>query len=74
MPNTLLNVARERTEEWRQVFQGVVVKMDENQINATLSAGIAGYPFDGDSVDVLLKVADSARYKTKQGACNRVVW
>ena len=74
LPNTLLDIARQRTEEWRLAFQDLVVKLDENQINATLSAGIACYPFDGDSAEILLKVADDALYKAKHGGRNQVVW
>jgi diguanylate cyclase (GGDEF)-like protein len=73
LPGTLAEVARERTELWRQKFQELCVLFDDVEISTTLSAGIACFPVDGDSMDRLLTVADNALYKAKQTGRNRVV-
>jgi diguanylate cyclase (GGDEF)-like protein len=38
----------------------------------TISAGVSGYPDDGEDVDTLLAVADSALYSAKRNGKNRV--
>ncbi len=39
----------------------------------SFSAGIAGLPDDGDSLEQLLRVADRRLYKAKDGGRNRIV-
>ncbi|MEZ9198710.1 transporter substrate-binding domain-containing protein [Shewanella sp. 10N.286.54.B9] len=41
--------------------------IDELSLSASASMGIAIYPADGDSVDTLLKTADSHMYRAKNG-------
>jgi diguanylate cyclase (GGDEF)-like protein len=74
LPNTHLNVARERAEEWRGEFQNLVIEMGDLEIKTTLSAGLACYPLDGDTIEKLLQVADEALYKAKQEGRNQVFW
>jgi diguanylate cyclase (GGDEF)-like protein len=38
-----------------------------------LSMGISEYPTNGDGVDELLRLADEALYKAKQGGRDRVI-
>ena len=74
LPGTLADIAHQRTEQWRQKFQELCISLEELQIQTTLSAGIACHPFDGDTMEKLLKVADDALYRAKQSGRNRVIW
>lgn len=73
LPGMPLGVALERAEHWRQDFAAVTVLFGELSIQATLSAGIAGYPGDGTTAQDLIRAADLALYKAKTGGRNRVV-
>lgn len=44
--------------------------IDSQDINVTLSIGIAFYPRDGEDIDTLLKNADSAMYEIKKNGKN----
>ncbi len=54
-------VARRIVESLAQSFS-----IEGREIFVTVSVGIAIFPVDGDSVDVLLKNADSAMYHAKE--------
>jgi diguanylate cyclase (GGDEF)-like protein len=64
--------ARLRTEEWRLTFQHMTIPQKGFRLKSTLSAGIACYPNDGNTMDQLLKVADESLYKAKQAGRNQV--
>jgi len=74
LPGTQAEIASQRTELWRQKFQEQCVSIDDMEISMTLSAGIACFPDDGETMDQLLISADDALYKAKQTGRNRVVW
>jgi len=45
-------------------------KLSNYQVNTTVSIGICTYPNDGADVDSLMKAADAAMYKAKEGGRN----
>lgn len=47
------------------------IKINGKEVYCTLSIGVSLYPFDGESVDSLLKKADMAMYKAKVNGKNR---
>jgi diguanylate cyclase (GGDEF)-like protein len=42
-------------------------------ITTTISIGVAEYPYDANTAEVLIELADHALYQAKQQGCNRVV-
>lgn len=46
------------------------VVLDEHQLNPSVSIGIALYPTDGESIETLLKHADTAMYSAKEAGRN----
>ena len=65
---------RRRAEELKEdvkklevIFQGQLLG------SVTISMGVASYPKDGESVDDLLRVADTALYKAKQSGRDKVI-
>ncbi len=60
------NLLREEVENLNIIFQGQVMG------SLTVSMGIACYPNNATSIDGLLREADIALYKAKQGGRNRV--
>lgn len=46
--------------------------IDNQEISATASIGIANFPLDGDNPDQLLNIADTALYEAKKNGRNRI--
>ncbi len=73
LPQMPLEIALQRAEQWRSDFAAATVAFGDFRIQATLSVGIATYPGDGTSPELLIGNADKALYRAKQGGRNRVV-
>ena len=73
MPGALPLDALKRIEQLRISFEAMRVKHGESLLNATFSAGIAAFPYNGDSMEMVIKNADDALFAAKQAGRNRVV-
>lgn len=61
-----------RTEQLRQAFAGTAITWGETDIQVTASFGVAVFPLDGRTSDVLIAAADAALYAAKDGGRNQV--
>ena len=72
-PGATLEAAAQKAEEIRAKIEGLVVRyVDGNLPRVTISIGVAAYPGSGDSPQSVLKAADEALYRGKDGGRNRV--
>ncbi len=72
MPNTEMEVARERAEKIREDFRQVDFIGPGTRGETSLSIGIATYPLAGTRGDEVLDAADQAMYTAKVEGGNRV--
>ncbi len=54
-------------------IQAVDKEGNSEQITITISVGVAEYPYDANSAEMLVELADTALYQAKHQGCNRVV-
>ena len=73
LPQLDMAHALERAETWRREFAELVVDFEGDQLQATVSAGVACYPDHGQTPDRLVEAADSALYRAKAEGRNRVM-
>jgi diguanylate cyclase len=73
LPHMPLETAKQRAEQWRADFGTATLVFGDFHIQATLSVGIATYPGDGTSPEMLIANADLALYRAKNSGRNRVV-
>ncbi|MEP7356284.1 MAG: diguanylate cyclase [Anaerolineales bacterium] len=71
-PGMSLSAAAQRVEVWRQSIALLATEVNGIAIPVTISAGIAGYPTHGQSLESIVLAADSALYAAKSAGRNRV--
>jgi diguanylate cyclase len=72
MPTMTLDVALERAENLRTSFSALHVEFGDFHLQATMSIGISVYPGHATDADELIRSADRALYRAKQGGRNRI--
>lgn len=72
MPGATLAIALQRAESWRAAFADQRLAYADGVLQATLSVGVAAFPDHGQSVDDLLRAADTALYQAKRAGRNCV--
>ena len=65
-------------ERLRKVVEALPIQVTNKtgvaeNINVTISIGVAEFPYDANTADVLVEYADQALYQAKRQGCNRVV-
>jgi diguanylate cyclase (GGDEF)-like protein len=73
LPNMSQTMALARAEQFRKNFEATVFLFGTQQVQVTVSAGIASYPGQGLTPDALIRAADQALYQAKALGRNRVV-
>jgi diguanylate cyclase (GGDEF)-like protein/PAS domain S-box-containing protein len=74
MPEINASAAFNRIDKMREEVKKLKVYYDNHLLPLiALSMGISEYPTNGDGVDELLRLADEALYKAKQGGRDRVI-
>ena len=71
MPEMTKEHAFQRAEIWRRAFSMIRPLNNQKDFFFTISIGIAVYPTDGMTNDMLLIKADDALYMAKQSGRNR---
>ena len=75
MPDTDILTARDKLRELQSsIAESASSRRKGRQARLEISAGIASYPVDGTSDDVLIGVADSRLLEAKRGGRNKVIW
>lgn len=73
MPNSNLDVARERAESIREGVKHIQILKDGKPISKiTISAGISMFPDQGETQATVIKAADEALYQAKETGRDRV--
>jgi len=73
LPDVTPKVALERAESIRRAVSNVRLALDiESHGEFTVSIGLALYPNDGETADLLLRRADMALYRAKRMGRNQV--
>jgi len=73
MPGASKEIAAIRAESMREAIEQHEFVYQGNNLNGvTVSLGVAEYPRDGDTSMVLMKAADTALYRAKDGGRNQV--
>ena len=73
LPGTVAHVAVNKAEEVRAKIEALVVRyLDANLPRVTISIGVAAFPNSGENAQAVLKAADEALYRAKDGGRNRV--
>jgi diguanylate cyclase (GGDEF)-like protein len=73
LPETGGRGAREMGERIRRSIEMSRLDVHGTDVRSTVSIGIASYPDDGGSLEMIMEKADKAMYLAKQGGRNRVV-
>lgn len=75
LPESTLEGARAKVDLIRRTIESAILDLpdDREPSRLTISAGIAEYPADGNSVDMLIAVADDRLLTAKRSGRNRVV-
>jgi diguanylate cyclase (GGDEF)-like protein/PAS domain S-box-containing protein len=74
MPGASKEIAATRAENLRQTIEKhEFIYQGKNLNGVTVSMGVADYPQDGDNSAALMKAADTALYRAKDGGRNQVV-
>jgi len=71
LPQVLRATVVERAEQWRKGFEALKTPCGEKALQATLSLGIAVYPEDGETAEVLIREAHQARNIARASGGNR---
>jgi len=61
-----------RASTWCTKFAAFQIPLEDEAISVTFSAGIAIFPADAESIDILINLADKALYQAKESGRNRV--
>ena len=72
MPNSSLEGARKRAQQWRKEFQLLNQSFNGQEVELTISVGIAHYPQHGSDGITVLEAADKTLYKSKEKGRNQV--
>lgn len=73
LPETPSSGALDVAERIRQAVENTPLVLEGKIVHTTVSIGVASYPSEGHSLDVLLAQADYKMYEAKAGGRNRVV-
>ena len=73
LPNTPLDVAAVRAEEWRDSIAALSADWLEGDGKTTVSLGVAEFPANGLDAEEVMAAADVAVYAAKAKGRNRVV-
>jgi diguanylate cyclase (GGDEF)-like protein len=73
LPETEGKGAREMAERIRRAIETTNMDVRGGEIHTTVSVGVASYPSDGGSLEVIIDKADKAMYRAKQQGRNKVV-
>jgi diguanylate cyclase (GGDEF)-like protein len=72
LPETPVDGASDAAEKVRAAVESVSLAFDDRLVRTTVSIGVASYPADGRTLDLLLAHADRNMYKAKLAGRNRV--
>jgi len=72
MPGATLDIARERAESWRRLFETMTIRYQGQNLQATFSVGVAVFPQHATDEEALLQAADAAMYQSKINGRNQL--
>ena len=73
MPNITMDTASARAEALRNILHDLRIPYGYYKLKVTVSMGIACYPVNGQSREVILRAADQAMYAAKEAGRNHIL-